>query len=237
MLFISLSISISSKNSDILEPPSQMVSNRQLVEARVPDKSKIEEFKKDSRFDYAVKKQESADVSWFDRLWFSFLHFISNLFDDIASSRSLSFVVIAVAVIFVCFLLLKLFGVDYRTLLGRNKVDIAEIDIYTENVHEMNFEQLIANALSNKDYRLVVRFLYLKSLKLLTDKQIIEWKTNKTNYSYQYEINNSDLRKKFLEATLIFDYVWYGELELEEGYFSELSSRLNDFNKMIANEG
>lgn len=112
-----------------------------------------------------------------------------------------------------------------------------QIDIYTENVHNMNFDELIANALKNKDYRLVVRFLYLKNLKLMSDKEIIDWSTNKTNYSYQYEIKNNSLRNKFLEATLIFDYVWYGEFALDESQFSEINRRMNEFNNMVKHEG
>jgi len=206
------------------------------VDIRVPDKSKIEAYQKDSRFNYAIEKREGAQVSWWDKLWYDITEFIGNVFGKVASSGAMSFVVIAICILLVCLLMMKLLGVDYRTVLGRKKLDTPEIDIYSENVHEMNFDALISNALKNKDYRLAVRFIYLKNLKLLSDKEIITWNANKTNYSYQYEINNGNLRSKFLETTLIFDYVWYGEFPVEESRFSDIHSRMNDFSNMIANE-
>jgi hypothetical protein len=206
------------------------------VEVRVPDKSKIEAFKDDPRFNYAIEKQKEASISWWDRLKFEISMYIADLFNTVASSGALSFVVILLCVLLICLLLMKLIGVDYKTVLGRKKLDTPEIDIYTENVHEMNFDALISGALKNQDYRLAIRFIYLRNLKLLSDKEIITWSASKTNYSYRNEISSDNLRSKFLETTLIFDYVWYGEFPVEEVLFSEISGRMNSFSKMIADE-
>lgn len=235
MLLLCFCASLTSQN-DSVGISSTPVLDPRPVDIRLPDKDKIEEYKKDSRFDYVRNKQQAAKISWWDKLWSDISEFIDNVFNAVASSGALSFVVIMVCILLVCLLLIKFIGVDYRTVLGKKKIDTPAIDIYTENVHEMNFDALISNALQNKDYRLAIRFVYLKNLKLLSDKEIITWNANKTNYSYQYEINNNNLRAKFLETTLIFDYVWYGEFPVEEAGFSELSSYLNDFSNMIANE-
>lgn len=206
---------------------------QEKVNIRIPDKSKIEEYRKDPRFEY---KKEERGLSWWDRILLAINNFINNLLGRVAESGMLSIVVLLIIVVVICLIVLKLIGVDYRTLLGKKELDKSDIDIYTENVHEMNFDALISNALRNKDYRLAVRFLYLKNLKQMSDKDIIEWSSHKTNYSYQYEIQNSLLRSKFLETTLIFDYVWYGEFELDEGKFTEVDSRMGDLNKMINHE-
>ncbi|MDR1706808.1 MAG: hypothetical protein LBR46_02265 [Prevotella sp.] len=235
MLLLCFCASLAGQNDSINSVSKSIVESRP-VDIRIPDKDKIEEFKKDSRFDYAKNKQQGIQISWWDKLWYDISEFIGNVFSTVASSGALSFVVIMVCILLVCLLLMKLIGVDYRTVLGKTKIDTPAIDIYTENVHEMNFDVLISNALQNKNYRLAIRFLYLKNLKLLSDKEVITWNANKTNYSYQYEISNDNLRTKFLETTLIFDYVWYGEFPVEETRFSEISSRLNDFSNMIANE-
>lgn len=203
------------------------------VNVRVPDKSKIEKYQKDSRFQY---KREERSLSWWDRLIMSINEFINRLLGTAAKSGMLSVVVVIIIVVVICLIVLRLIGVDYKTLLGKKELDTPDIDIYTENVHEMNFDVLIANALKNKDFRLVVRLLYLKNLKLMSDRDIIEWSNHKTNYSYQYEIQNNSLRTKFLETTLIFDYVWYGEFQLDEPMFSDINQRMTEFNKMISHE-
>ncbi|MDL2303380.1 hypothetical protein LJC28_03195 [Dysgonomonas sp. OttesenSCG-928-D17] len=231
MLFACLYLSSAAQADSI--PIPQVEQAAEPVEFRVPDKTKIEEFQKDSRFNYErVEKQ----ASWWDRLLGKIIYFFARLFGETIGSGIPSMVVILVIILALSLITLKLLGVDYKSILSKKKVDTSEIDIYSENVHDMDFDTLIANALKNRDYRLVIRFLYLKSLKSLSDKEIIEWKANKTNYSYQYEIENSALRSKFLEATLIFDYVWYGEFSLDEQQFSDVYSRMDSFNKTIANE-
>lgn len=216
--------------------PAKPIQEAKPISFRVPDKSKIEEFQNNPRFNYHVERKQKAQLSWWDKLWYEITEFFGKLFSQVARSGALSFVVIMICVILVCLLLMKLLNIDYRTVLGKKKMDKPEIDFYTEDVHSMNFDELIANALKNKDYRLAIRFLYLKNLKLLADKGIIDWNAHKTNYSYQHEIGNNNLRSKFLETTLIFDYVWYGEFSVEEAQFSGIQSRMNDFSKMITNE-
>jgi len=206
----------------------------QNISFRIPEKAKIEEYRQDKRFDYS-KKAETGPSAW-DMIKYRIMRFFGELFGAAADSGFLGVIVIFIIILLVCFIVLKVLGVDYRTILGKKKIDTPEIDIYTENVHEMDFDTLITNALKNKDYRLVIRFLYLKNLKSLSDKEIIQWNANKTNYSYQHEISNYPLRSKFLETTLIFDYVWYGEVSVNEEQFSGIYDRLNKFNKMIADE-
>ncbi len=203
------------------------------VDFRIPQKEKIEKYKEDSRFNY---KRIEKKPNWWDQLKGYILNLLEDIFISVARSGMPGMLVLIVIVVLICLLVLKFFGVDYRKILGKKTIDTPEIDIYTENVHEMDFDSLIGNAMKNKDYRLVIRFLYLKNLKLLSDKEIIEWKKNKTNYSYQHEIKNNNIRTKFLENTLIFDYIWYGEFVPDEKNFSEIYTQMNEFSKMIGHE-
>ncbi|NDV77938.1 hypothetical protein D0T57_03000 [Dysgonomonas sp. 511] len=233
MLLACIYIPLSAQTDSIAHV--QASQTTESVAFRVPDKSKIEKYRNDSRFNYEEKVRKTGSISFFDKI----LRWISDLFGDgvgtFTSSGIPGMLVVVVIIIVICIIVLKLLGVDYRTIFGKKTLDTAEIDIYTENVHEMDFDSLIANAIQNKDFRLAIRFLYLKNLKVLSDREIIKWNANKTNYSYQYEIKNNDLRSRFLETTLIFDYIWYGEFPVEEQGFADIRTRMNDFNRMIAN--
>lgn len=230
ILFICLYMPVYAQ-TDTIQAVAQ--SPQETVNFRIPDKKKIEEYKKDSRFEY--ERIEREPTLW-DKIKGWLWKVFANLFSAVAQSGMPGMIVLILIVVVICLIVLKFFGVDYRKILGKKTIDTPEIDIYSENVHAMDFDSLIANAMKNKDYRLVVRFLYLKNLKLLSDKEIIEWKTNKTNYSYQHEIKDTSVRSKFLENTLIFDYVWYGEFTPDEKNFSGIYTRMNDFSKMIINE-
>lgn len=203
------------------------------IDFRVPEKGKIRDFKEDSRFTY---NEPVRGISLWDRIKYWILDKIGNMLGTLSDSGIPGVAVIIVVALIICLIILRILGVDYRKVLGKKEIDTPEIDIYTENVHEMNFDTLIANALKNKDYRLAVRFLYLRNLKLLSDKELIDWKANKTNYSYQHEITDFSLRSKFLGITLIFDYIWYGEFPIDEEKYYEINTRMSDFDKMVSNE-
>lgn len=183
------------------------------VEFRVPAEDKIKKYQEDSRFQYKEEKPEIP--TWFARILMWLGEMISKLIGGVTTSGSASIIVGIAIIILIIVIIMKLAGVKFKALLGKKKLDTPEVEIYNENVHEMSFDTLINEALAKKDYRLAVRFLYLRNLKMLTDKGVIKWSSNKTNYSYQYEIRDSAVRSKFLETTFIFDYVWYGEFELD----------------------
>lgn len=200
-------------------------------EFRTPPDEKIEKYRQDKRFQYDAKK---VNAGWWERIleWLS--DKINGVFRIPSAMGAMGYVFIVVLIIPVVLIIMKLAGVDFSTIIGRKKLDTPEIDIYSENVHEMDFDTLISNALKNKDYRLAVRFLYLKNLKALADKGFIKWDVNKTNTSYQYEIQDDNIRHEFLDTTFIFDYVWYGEFPIDEHDYSKAYNELDNFNKMLS---
>ncbi|NDV70328.1 hypothetical protein [Dysgonomonas sp. 25] len=203
----------------------------QAPEYRLPPEEKIEEFREDNRFRYDI---ELYKASWWER----FKSWLADMLGSVLTSGTtwgiMGYVFIFVLILVIVLIILKLAGVNVGTMIGRKKLDAPSIDIYSENVHEMDFDTLISNALKNKDYRLVVRFMYLKNLKALADKEFIKWNETKTNSSYQYEIQDNALRDRFLDTTFIFDYVWYGEFPIDENGFSKAYSELDEFNKLVS---
>lgn len=94
-------------------------------------------------------------------------------------------------------------------------------------------EDLIQQAVNNGDFRRAVRLLYLASLKMLTDSKMISWEPNKTNSDYMYEIKNRDLRNMFKDTTLYYDYIWYGDREVDAGLFQKVHQSFNKFTGAI----
>ncbi len=72
-------------------------------------------------------------------------------------------------------------------------------------------ENELQNALANAEYRLAIRFLYLKNLKLLVEKELVLPSPEKTNLQYRAELENAGLAGLFGSNTQIYETVWYGE--------------------------
>jgi len=120
---------------------------------------------------------------------------------------------------------------DGNWIFGRksDKLNINTIAI-EDNIHHENFETLIKEATQKKDYRLAIRYYYLFALKHLSEKNMIAWDHEKTNYDYYQEIENTTLKNRFQYISYIYNYCWYGEFDID---INEFKTGEKSFQKLI----
>ena len=66
---------------------------------------------------------------------------------------------------------------------------------------------------------MAVRFYYLLILQKLTDKELIVWQQEKTNEDFIREVAHLKIASDFTETTRLYDFVWYGNFEINEAEF------------------
>ena len=99
-----------------------------------------------------------------------------------------------------------------------------------ENIHEIDFNAAVEESVTQRNFRLAVRLLYLQTLKHLTDAGKIDYKPDKTNRQYVYELANSPLQADFEGLTRQFEFVWYGDFPVDESRFAALQTQFRQFN-------
>ncbi len=114
----------------------------------------------------------------------------------------------------------------------RNVVEATEEDII-EDIHKMDIDSIVKEAIAKKEYRRATRLMYLNLLKRLSTKKMISWEENKTNRDYLYEIKDRSLRSEFEGTTLMYEYVWYGDAEIDESSFSIVRSSFQKLMKKV----
>lgn len=110
-------------------------------------------------------------------------------------------------------------GLDYENL--------------TENIQEINFETAINEAINGQNFRLGVRLLYLETLNHLTDAGLINYKPDKTNRQYVYELANNAQQAEFEKLTRQFELVWYGDFPVGEAQFQQSRQQFHQFNQHL----
>ncbi len=103
-----------------------------------------------------------------------------------------------------------------------------------EIIKTQDIPALIKDAIRNKNYRLAIRYYYLFVLKQLTDHDIIAWQAQKTNEDYIKELNTLSIRSDFENITRIYDYVWYGEFDVDNYKFEALKIPFEKLSKSIS---
>jgi hypothetical protein len=203
------------------------------IEVRKPSESVLEKFKSDKEFIY----DEAGSRNWWDAFWTWVGSKLSRLLGTRAFGffqKYLGYVILVAAIIIVILVLnrSKLRGLFYFT--KENKMP--GFKEMKEDINEINFETLISDAVSKLNYRMAIRLHYLKTLKLLSDRKMIDWKINKTNHNYVMEIKETELKKPFVELTYLFEWIWYGELPVEESFFEKTKNRFMNFQTSLQTE-
>ena len=173
--------------------------------------------------------------SWIDG---KIIRFLNRLFDWDLRARTLSgrevlwisLTVLLIVLIVIGFLV---FWKKFRKTLGRGDKGRISVEEIEKNLSEVDFDKLIDTACREKNYRLAVRFCYLKIMKLLSERQFIQYEYQKTNYEYAYEIQNPQLQNLFREVSFVFDYCWYGEYQADERDFLLAKNKFGEIQRFV----
>lgn len=178
----------------------------------------------DAAFNYQ-ENISSESVSAWERFWRAVGRFFDRLFSfgskDSLSGLEILFKIIAFLIIgFVVYMIVKIIiNKDGGWIFGKSNRKIDVSDLVEENIHTIDFQTIINNAKKEENYRICIRYYYLWVLKTLADKEIIEWDMEKTNADYVYEISDKKTKTDFQYLSYLYDYIWYGEFELQKNEF------------------
>ena len=188
----------------------------------------LQDYLDDEAFDYEVVQ---AEDNWWDGVKNWFYNLIRRFFEwifgvDSAAGYLSIFLKILPYILLAIFLYLVVrffIKANTRSLVynesNPNMVILSEEEriLKTEDI-----QQLIKDALEAKNYRLAVRYYYLFILKLLSDRELIAWQLQKTNDDYMSELSGSHFKNDFNRATLLYDYIWYGEFDIDQNGYSKI---------------
>ena len=210
------------------------------VQARTFSKN----FKKkytDSEFIYEPKAPERG-------LWDNVKEWIASVlrrifsFTDAKTSLKVTVILLRVlavlVIVLVIYLIVKaLINKEGQWIFGKNtnKRAIQYSDI-EKNIHLLDFQKLIKESIQNEEKRLAIRYYYLWLLKVMAQNNYIEWDIEKTNSDYLYELKNQTQREDFTYLSYLYNYIWYGEFEIDEITFTKAENRFKKSIKTYSNE-
>lgn len=201
------------------------------VTIRKFDQEQLKAYASDRDFIYDDAAPESYSV-W-DRFWSWFWRLISSALKNRYGGTIIKYVTIAAATALVVFIVLKLIGVNLRIFTRKAKAVNIPYKETEENIHEIDFNKEIEEAIGKGNFRLGVRLLYLRSLKKLSDKNLIIWQPEKTNQTYLNEISDMHKKQQFGILTKQFEYVWYGEFFIDAANFKQLRDSYDQFSREL----
>lgn len=203
-----------------------------LVTERTFDNETLENLRNSNDFDY--KQPPSVAESLWDRIMLWLNQFFEWLFRSAVKTNWGQVFMYSVGLVLLIILAMMLLKVDaLKVFYSGADHGPLKYQSFEENIHAMDFDQLIRDALQKKEYRNAVRLTFLHSLKLLSDKQHLDWRPGKTNHEYLDELARPDLKTGFNELSFYFDYAWYGDFSVNENLYQRVHTIFDEWRKKV----
>jgi hypothetical protein len=193
-----------------------------VVLRSVPD-STVERTKKDKAFAYAndaaywVKEKKVYRKGFWD-----------YVFDFFTSSqvRILFYVLLIGLAIFVMYRVIVL---NNLLVFKRKGVQGFSDDSGAMRPDRDTIDANIQEAINQKNFQIAVRYLYLKTLYELSDRNLIHFHPEATNNQYLNQMSGHKKNKNFQFLTQVYEYIWYGKFQINEQQFSLVHDSFKNF--------
>lgn len=188
----------------------------------VPD-SVADKMKRDKDFAYA------NDMRYWDekpRQRSAFDKMLSALFESTAL-KVILYVLLITAILYVVYhvMVVNNFFIFSRSRRNKKQNDHSDGDAINENL-----DQLINDASASGNYRHAIRYMYLRTLKMLSENNVITLHAKSTNQDYIRQMYKHNSLSQFRHLTRIYEYVWYGEFDPTETQFEIIRTNFKKFN-------
>jgi len=137
-----------------------------------------------------------------------------------------------VAIGVVAFVLYKLFLGQGGAFSSNAKNNVPQVDMDEEPDMD-DLDGQLKRAAQSGNYRLATRYLFLKTLQQLSDKNAISLSTEKTNIQYSQELRGKTYADSFARLCLLYEYVWFGEFNINEEQFATIQQQQQQLTKAI----
>ncbi len=162
-----------------------MTSPRDTIAA---NDSILDAFQHSREFDYARELVPNHESSYFDRFW----NYLEDLLDFSVQPIDVPTWVWWFVGALLLIVLSLFFWKHSGGLFGPRNVDLKAQEITEDDINEVDFDQLIAEAEKNGDYLMLCRLRYLLTLKAASDASLVTWRRYKTPTQYAQEWQDNE---------------------------------------------
>lgn len=214
--------------------PQVKIDKSSHIKVRSPSQKTLNNFRNNKDFQY--RESHSGHPSIWEILWNWLLKELHKLFSGKYSGYSRFLLYLAIGLLFI-YLILKIIQSRPENLF--NSKNGRTYNSYPQNIKDISsidFDAEIQGSVDINDYRAAIRWQYLKNLKVLSDRGLIKWRSDKTDNDYLNELRGRAFFPSFTELTRLFEYSWYGNFTVSESYYRKSAPLFQHFYEQVDKE-
>jgi hypothetical protein len=108
-------------------------------------------------------------------------------------------------------------------------ISTGEDEVETEDIFAINYQKEIDKAAASKNYRLAIRLMFLRLLKNMAQRNIIQYKPDRTNFDYLMQLSTTKYYQDFFRITRNYEYSWYGKFDVNDEAYKIIRQDFEQF--------
>jgi hypothetical protein len=153
---------------------------------------------------------------------------------SVLTSTITSAILWGVAIFIVLFVIARLFlSRGIFTTAGKKPTIVVDVPTEQAPTSFVDYARIIAAAKLRKDYAAATRLLYLQTLLVLKEKELIQFTADKTNRQYLAELSKTVFQPAFGQLTRQYEYICYGNFPVSLQQFDILEQQFQLFHKTV----
>lgn len=191
-----------------------------------------EELASSEAYDYKIEAQDP------ETFWQRFKRWLIELIRSITAVPWVKtalkiFFYIVFGLVFIALIYQVLGGEIQSAFIGKNSNKDLSVSRGIEDIQSADLQKELDQAISAGNYALAVRYLYLMAIRDLDQKNLLDWKKDKTNHDYLRELSGTATYAPFDRLTYYYDYIEYGEFPVGKESFERVQSIYSEIREGI----
>jgi hypothetical protein len=205
------------------------------VAVRTPPASALAAFRGDPQYNYRRGWSDEVTGWWEQALRWLVETFLVPVFGAEHSGTVLRLILYAGIFVVLVAGFYQLAQMSPRRVLSDQEEggDDLSAEVIRSETHDVDFDARIEAAVQAENYRRAVRLLYLQALRRLSRAGLVDVRPEKTNVDYRSDLDGTPYADPFADATRIFEYVWYGHVDVTARTFDRIRSRFASLSRAL----
>jgi len=110
---------------------------------------------------------------------------------------------------------------------------VKEEEEISEDIFGINYQKEIEKAISSVNYRLAIRLMFLRLLRNLSNKNVIQYRQGRTNFEYLSQLFSTGYYNDFFRLTRNYEYAWYGKFDVSPEAFGTIKNDFENFDRKL----
>ncbi len=197
-------------------------------EIRHFDEEALRTYRADPSLQFDLPKE--VEPTWWERFKMWLLELLEGIFGS-GPGRflfgKLIWILIVLGALTLFFLAMRR-GVFTGAFRGKPRSAVVVNDIH-EELHAEDLGALVRQAEEAGEWRRAVRLRYLQVLRYGLDNGLLNWRPEYTDRDYSSQLSDPAKRESFGKIAFTFQWVWYGEAQLDRASYNQLTAPFEDF--------